>query len=100
MIKSVASGTKPGPQWCPKGLTHTRKRRVQRLRALVIQEEIAEKRCDEWFSQDRSVMPLKMTWRKKLITKEENKNADDAVIAQNSENNSDASTGMNVDQGG
>jgi hypothetical protein len=41
-----------------------------------------------------------MTWRKKLITKEENKNADDAVIAQNSENNSDASTGMNVDQGG
>jgi hypothetical protein len=54
---------------------------------LVIQEEIAEKRCDEWFSQDRAVMPLKMTWRKNLIMMEKNKNADDTVAAQNFENN-------------
>lgn len=32
-MRSVASGTKPKPQWCPAGLTHTQKRRVQRLRA-------------------------------------------------------------------
>jgi hypothetical protein len=99
-IKSVAPGTKPEPQWCPKGLTHTQKRRVQRLQALIIQEEIAEKRCDELFSQDRPVVPLKMTWRKKLNTTEENRKTDDAVVAQNYENNIDAPTDMDVDQGG
>jgi hypothetical protein len=93
---SVAPGIEPGP----KGLTHTQKRRVQRLRALVIQEGIAEKTCDEWFSQDRPVVPLKMTWRKKLITMEENKNTDNTVAAQNFENNRDAPTDMDVDQGG
>jgi hypothetical protein len=67
---------------------------------LVIQEEISEKRCDEWFSQDRPIMPLKMTWRKKLITTEENKNADDTVAARYFENNRDAPTDMDVDQGG
>ncbi|CAD6251010.1 unnamed protein product [Miscanthus lutarioriparius] len=30
-IRSVASGTKPKPQWYPAGLTHTQKQRVQRL---------------------------------------------------------------------
>jgi len=30
-INSVASGTKPKPQWYPAGLTHTQKQRVQRL---------------------------------------------------------------------
>jgi hypothetical protein len=99
-IKSVVPGTKPGLRWCPTGLTHTQKRWVQRLRALVIQEEISEKRYDEWFSQDRPIMPLKMTWRKKLITTEENKNADDTIAARYFENNRDAPTDMDVDQGG
>jgi hypothetical protein len=35
-IKSVAPGTKPGPQWCPTGITPTQKRRLQRLRASEI----------------------------------------------------------------
>ena len=42
-IKSVALGTKPGPRWCPTGLSHTQKRRVQRLQVLEIKEEIAQK---------------------------------------------------------
>jgi hypothetical protein len=32
-------GTKLEPQWCPTGLTHAQKRRVQRLRASEIREE-------------------------------------------------------------
>ena len=40
-IKSVAPGTKPKPQWCPAGLTHTQKQRVQWLWALEIKEEQA-----------------------------------------------------------
>jgi hypothetical protein len=35
-IKSVAPGTKSGPQWCPTGITPTQKRRLQRLRASEI----------------------------------------------------------------
>jgi hypothetical protein len=65
--KSVAHGTKPGPQWCPTGLTHTQKRRIQRLRALLIREEIAEKKCDEWFNRDRSMVPPKVTQKAKRI---------------------------------
>jgi hypothetical protein len=49
-IKSVAPRTKPQSQWCPTGLTHTQKRRVQRLRMLEIREEIAEKRRNEYSS--------------------------------------------------
>jgi hypothetical protein len=65
----------------------------------VIKEEIAEKRCNEWLNQDKPE-PLKMAWRKKLITMEENKNVDDIVAAQNCEDNIDAPTDMDVDQGG
>jgi hypothetical protein len=65
----------------------------------VIKEEIAEKRCDEWLNQDKPV-PLKMAWRKKLIMTGGNKNVDDIVAAQNCENNIDAPTDMDVDQGG
>jgi hypothetical protein len=99
-IKSVARGTKPGPQWCLTGLTHTQKRWIQRLRALLIPEEIAKKKCDEWFSRDRSMVPPKVTWRAKRIMIEENKNVDDTVPTQNSENSRDAPTGMDIDKGG
>ena len=42
-IKSLAPGTQPGHRWCPLGLTHTQKPRVQRLRAQELQEQTAEK---------------------------------------------------------
>jgi hypothetical protein len=58
-IKSVEPGTKPRPQWCPVGLTHTQKRRVQRLRVSEIREELAKKRRDEWFSEIRPMMHTK-----------------------------------------
>jgi hypothetical protein len=99
-ILSIAPGTKPGPRWCPISLTHTQKQRVHRLRELVIQEEIAEKRCDEWFNQDRPVVPLKMTWRKKLITTKKNINADDILVDRISEISRDAPIDINIDKGG
>ena len=94
--KSVAPGTKPGPRWCPTGLTHTQKRRVQRLRALEIKEEIAEK-CDELFNPEKHMVP---TWREKRIAEELSRTADDTISDANSENNRDASDDMDVDQGG
>jgi hypothetical protein len=100
MIKSVAQGTKSEPHWCPTGLTHTQKRRVQRLRALEIKEEISKKNKDEWFNEDKLMVPLKMTWKEKCIVKEETRNTDDTVAARNSENSRDAPTDMRVDLGG
>lgn len=94
-IKSVASGTKPAPQWCPKGLTHTQKRRVQRLRTLEIKEEIAEKKHDKWFNQDKPMIPTK-TWKEKRIAAKENKNTDDTIIAENSKSDKDVPTDMDV----
>jgi hypothetical protein len=99
-IRSVACGTKPGPQWCPTGLTHTQKRRIQRLRALLVREEIAEKKCDEWFNRDRSMVPLKVTWKAKSIVIEENINADDILVDRISEISRDAPIDMDIDKGG
>jgi hypothetical protein len=59
-IMSVAPGAEPSLQWCPTGLTHTQKRRVQRLRVLEMREWLGEKWPDEWFNQDRPVMPTKV----------------------------------------
>jgi hypothetical protein len=95
-IKSVAPGTKPGHQWCPTGLTHTQKRRVQRLRASEIKEDITLKKRDELFRRDRSMVPPNMNWREKRITMEENMNTDDKVT----EISRDAPIDMNIDKGG
>jgi hypothetical protein len=84
-IRSVMPGNKSKPQWCPTGLTHAQKRRVQRLRASEIKEEIAEKKCIKWFNRDRPMVPPKMAWKKKCITVEENKNTNDVVSYENSE---------------
>jgi hypothetical protein len=98
-IMSVAPGTKPGPRWCPIGLSHTQKRRVQRLRALEIKEEITEKELEEWFHRGRPMVPLKMIWKKKGIVADKNTNAD--MVADGiSEIFRDAATHMDVDQGG
>jgi hypothetical protein len=99
-IMSVAPGTKPGPRWCPIGLSHTQKRRVQRLRALEIREEITEKELEEWFNRGRPMVPLKMIWKKKHIMKDKNRNVDDIVADGISENFRDATTHMDVHQGG
>ena len=62
-IRSVAPGTKPKLRWCPTGLIHTQKRRVQRLRALEIREELAKKKRGKWFNQDKPMVPSNMTWK-------------------------------------
>jgi hypothetical protein len=99
MIMSVAPGTKLEPQWCPSGLTHTQKRRVQRLRALKIREEIAEKKRDERFNRDRPMVPPEMIWKKKCIVVDKSRNVDDMVADEISEKFRDAATNMDAHQG-
>jgi hypothetical protein len=66
---------------------------------LIIQEEIDEKRCDEWLNKERPMVPLKMTWKEKHITAEENRNESDPIADKISENTRDAPTDMDVDKG-
>jgi hypothetical protein len=98
-INSVAPGTKSRPRWCPTGLTHTQKRRVQRLRVLEIRGEIVEKKSNKLFNRDKPIVP-KVTWRKKCVANEVRRAADDIISNENSENNTDAPTDMDVDQAG
>jgi len=39
------------PHWCPEGLTHTQKRKLQRLRNKKRREQEAEKARDEYFNK-------------------------------------------------
>lgn len=66
--KSVLPDTKPIPQshWCPFGLTHTHKRRVQRLRTLEIEEE-KKLRIEIEEKKLKSMMHVKMLWRPKQV---------------------------------
>jgi hypothetical protein len=64
-IKSVAPGTDPKPQWCPTGLTHTQKQRVQRLRAIEIKEE--QKLGDLGFDKNKTMMSTRKVWRPKQV---------------------------------
>jgi hypothetical protein len=66
---------------------------------LIIQEEIDEKRCDEWLNKDRPMVPPKMTWKEKHIMAEENRNESDPIADKISENTRDAPTDMDVDKG-
>ena len=45
------------PRWCPPGLTHTQKRRLQRLRRQEQKEKEAEKLRDEQFDKYRPRIP-------------------------------------------
>jgi hypothetical protein len=100
IIRSIAPGIKPRYQWCPAGLTPTQKRRLQRLRASEIREEIADRYDDVWFNKHRRVVPPKMTWKKKDIVTDKNINADDMVANGISKFSRDAPIDINIDKDG
>ena len=51
------------PRWCPPGLTHTQKRRLQRLRRQEHKEKEAEKLRDEQFDKYRPRIPQGKVWQ-------------------------------------
>ena len=50
------------PRWCPEGLTHTQKRKLQRLRNKEKREQEAEKARDEYFNKYRPMIPQGKVW--------------------------------------
>ena len=55
------------PHWCPEGLTHTQKRKLQCLRNKDKGEQEAEKARDEYFNKYRPMIPQGKVWQAKTI---------------------------------
>ena len=53
------------PRWCPPGLTHTKKRKLQRLRNKEKKEKEEEKIRDEGFNRYRPMFPQSKVWKVK-----------------------------------
>ena len=53
------------PRWCPSGLTHTQKRKLQRLRNKEKKEQEAEKMRDEDVNRYRPMFPQSKVWKVK-----------------------------------
>ena len=51
------------PRWCPLGLTHTQKRKLQRLHNKERKEQEAEKMRDEHFNKYRPMIPQGKVWK-------------------------------------
>jgi hypothetical protein len=56
------------PRWCPPGLTHTQRRKLQRLRLCERREKEQEKKRDEDFNSYRPMVPQGKEWRVKAAT--------------------------------
>ena len=54
------------PRWCPSGLTHTQKRKLQRLRNKEKKEQEKEKKRDEDFNRYRPMFPQSKVWKAKI----------------------------------
>ena len=53
------------PRWCPSGLTHTQKRKLQCLRNKEKKEQEKEKMRDENFNRYRPMFPQSKVWKVK-----------------------------------
>ena len=65
-----ASGSKVAdkyhqPRWCPEGLTHTQKRKLQCLLNKEKREQEAEKARDEYFNKYKPMIPQGKVWQVK-----------------------------------
>jgi hypothetical protein len=79
--KSSAPGITLAPRWCPPGLTHSQRRRIQWMRAQKLKEDAAEKERDEHFN---SIHPM---WRvkEKIDTPAPTTSDDDVDLLDNDE---------------
>jgi len=55
------------PCWCPKWLTHTQKRKLQRLHNKEKREQEAEKARDEYFKKYRPMIPQGKVCQVKMV---------------------------------
>jgi hypothetical protein len=60
---SVVAGAskRPAPRWCPRGISKTQRRRLQKLRQKELAEKREEEECDRWFDHARPMTRVKQT---------------------------------------
>jgi hypothetical protein len=59
------------PRWCPLGLTHTQRRKLQRLRLQEKKEKELEEQRDKIFNSYRPMVPQGKEWRAKTTPQEQ-----------------------------
>jgi hypothetical protein len=69
--KGAAPSKGPAPRWCPRGITKTQKRRLQKIHQRELEEKKEGEEQDYWFKSIRPMTKPKQTWWKKRLDKEE-----------------------------
>jgi hypothetical protein len=67
-LKSTTPETALAPRWCPLGLMHSQRWRIQWMRAQKLREEAAKKERDRHFNTIRPMFLMKKEWRVKEKT--------------------------------
>jgi hypothetical protein len=68
----AAPSKRPAPRWCPRGITKTQKRRLQKMRKKQLAKKKEEEERDYWFKCLRPMSKPKQMWQEKWLAKEEN----------------------------
>jgi hypothetical protein len=79
-VRGAAPSKRPAPQWCPRGITKTQKRRLQKMRERELAERQEEEERDYWFNCLRPMSKPKQTWWEKWLAKEENDSSDEEEV--------------------
>jgi hypothetical protein len=73
--KGTGPSKRPAPRWCPRGITKTQKRRLQKMRQRELAKKKEEEERDYWFIHLWLMTKLKqMRWEKWLAKKEGSNN--------------------------
>jgi hypothetical protein len=80
------------PQWCPRGISKTQRRRLQKMHQKEITEKREEEDWDKWFNHPRPMTIVKYTWREKRLAREEN-SEEDSGSSSGTERDAEEETG-------
>jgi hypothetical protein len=69
--KDATLSRRMAPRWCPRGITKTQKRRLQKMHQRELAEKKKQQPPDYWFNRLQPMTRLKQTWREKWLAKEE-----------------------------
>jgi hypothetical protein len=58
----VAPSQKPAPRWCPRGITRTQRRKLQKMHQKELAEKKEEEQRDYWFNHLQPMTKVKQTW--------------------------------------
>jgi hypothetical protein len=72
--KGTAPSKRSAPRWCPRGITKTKRCRLQKIHQRELAEKREEEQQDLWFNRIRPMTKVKQTWCEKRLARKENGN--------------------------